>query len=167
MNTFASTSVRLQKLQTRVPGFPLEKMRLLRMTYHLQKKMHDLTNALLKQHGLIDATYLVLAVLYGCENETASASELGGACHEKPANVTRVCNELERRGLIVRGHGPGDRRAVIISLTDAGRTLIATVLPQMVRGVAPIYHGFNAQEIRQLDAMFARQLHNLEHMAPA
>jgi MarR family transcriptional repressor of emrRAB len=56
MSTFESTSKRLQSLKARIPEFPLEKMRLVRMTYHLQKNLRDLTNAALKQHNLADAT---------------------------------------------------------------------------------------------------------------
>jgi MarR family transcriptional repressor of emrRAB len=167
MSTFETTSKRLQNLKGRIPGFPLEKMRLLRMTYHLQKNMRDLTNAALKQHDLVDATYLVLAVLYGCENETASASELGHACHEKPANLTRLCNELEQRDLIRRGSRPGDRRSVMISLTAAGRQTIETVLPAMWQNTVPIYDGFSAEELQQLDEMFSRQLRNLDKITQA
>ncbi|HZV67208.1 MAG TPA: MarR family transcriptional regulator [Telluria sp.] len=97
MSIFESTSKRLQNLKARIPDFPLEKMRLVRLTYHVQKNMRDLTNAALKQHDLVDASYLVLTVLYGSEDETSSASALGVACNEKPANLTRLCNDLEAR----------------------------------------------------------------------
>ena len=161
MGTFESTSKRLQNLKRRIPGFPLEKMRLLRMTYHLQKNMRELANAVLKEQDLVDATYLVLAVLYGSENETASASELCQACHEKPANMTRLCNELELRSLIRRDSHPADRRAVMMSLTPAGRRTIEPVLPRVWQTTLRAYDGFNDTELQQLDDMFSRQLRNL------
>jgi MarR family transcriptional repressor of emrRAB len=104
----------------------------------------------------------VLAVLYGSEDETSTASALGLACHEKPANLTRLCNELEERGLIHRGSRPGDRRSVMISLTAAGHKIIEDVLPAMWNSTVPTYEGFSAEELRQLDDMFSRQLRNLE-----
>ena len=108
MDIFESTENRMQQIKHRMPEFPLEMMRLMRMTYHIQKGMRDVTNAALKPYDLHEGSYIVLAVLYGSEDETSTASALGQACHEKPANLTRVCNDLAARGLITRGSRPGD-----------------------------------------------------------
>lgn len=164
MSAFDPTYTRLQKIGTRMPGFPLELVRLIRMTYHIQKGLKDQTNAALKKYDLVDASYMVLAVLYGTDDECSNACTLGTACHEKPANLTRVCNDLESRGLIERCVRPGDRRSVMISLTDQGRSLIEQVLPEVCAATTQTYDGFNAEELRQLERMFARQLHNLNNI---
>ncbi|HAT31606.1 MAG TPA: MarR family transcriptional regulator [Janthinobacterium sp.] len=161
MNAFDATYQRLQTIRTRMPEFPLELMRLLRMTYHIQKGMKDLTNAALRKYDLVDANYMVLAVLYGTEGESSNACTLGTACHEKPANLTRVCNDLEERGLIQRGTRPGDRRSVMISLTEQGRALIEKVLPDVYEKTVLVYDGFAPEELQQLEQMFTRQLRNL------
>ncbi|MET3132171.1 MarR family transcriptional repressor of emrRAB [Oxalobacteraceae bacterium GrIS 1.11] len=161
MSDFDATYKRLQNIHNRMPEFPLELMRLLRMTYHIQKGMKDLTNASLRKYDLVDASYMVLAVLYGSDGETSNACTLGTACHEKPANLTRVCNDLEERGLILRGARPGDRRSVMISLTDSGRALIEQILPEVYGKTEQAYEGFSPAELQQLEHMFARQLRNL------
>ena len=161
MDIFESTEKRMQQIKHRIPDFPLEKMRLMRMTYHIQKNIRDVTNAVLKEHDLHDGSYIVLAVLYGSEEETSTASTLGQACHEKPANLTRVCNDLAARGLITRGSRPGDRRSVMISLTKKGRALIEKVLPVVWQSTGRIYDGFAAAEMKQLEAMSIRQLRNI------
>jgi DNA-binding MarR family transcriptional regulator len=56
-----------------------------------------------------------------------TVSELGAAVGARPTTLTGVLDRLERRGLITRGHHPGDRRAVRIELTDAGRETAALV----------------------------------------
>ena len=165
MDVFDSTNKRLQNLSDRTPGFPLAMMRLMRMTTHIQKMCKDLTNAALRKHDLVEASYTVLAVLYGTDQETSTASVLGQACHEKPANLTRVCNDLEQRGLIHRGSRPGDRRSVMISLTDSGRTLIADVLPDVWQQVERAFDGFNPVEMQQLEQLNMRQLLNLHQAA--
>lgn len=167
MRVFDATKERLEQIQRRMPDFPVELVRLTRMTYHVQKSVRDVTNAALKQFDLVEPSYMVLAVLYGTEGETSNASTLGLACHEKPANLTRVCNDLETRGLIARGTREGDRRAVMISLTDAGRALIDQALPAVWQQTTHTYDGFSATELQQLEAMFARQLRNLNHLASA
>jgi MarR family transcriptional repressor of emrRAB len=158
MSGFAPTDKRLQTIHARMAAFPLEPMRLVRMTHHLQKILRDKTNAALKPHDLVEASYMVL---YGTPDETSTASELGEACHEKPANLTRVCDDLEARGLILRGAKPGDRRSVMISLTERGRAVIEQALPAVSGQVAAAYQDFSEAEMRQLSDMFARLLRNL------
>jgi MarR family transcriptional repressor of emrRAB len=165
MSAFDATNKRLQTIKARVPEFPLDLMRLQRMTSHLQKTVKDLTNAALRKHDLVEASYMVLAVLYGTEDETSTASALGQACHEKPANLTRVCNELEERGLIHRGTRPGDRRSVMISLTDKGRAMIVAALPDVWSTTNHAYDGFSQAEVRLLEQMFMRQLQNLAKLS--
>lgn len=153
MSGFAATDKRLHTIETRLPAFPLDAMRLIRMTYHLQKALRDKTSIALKPFDLAEPAYMVLAVLYGSPNETSSASDLSEACYEKPANLTRVCDDLKARGLIHRGEKEGDRRLVMISLTDAGRHLIESALPQVGKQVASAFDGLNKTQTRQFAAM--------------
>jgi len=164
MSSFDATNKRLKNIRSRIPAFPEDLMRLMRMTYHVQKRMKDLSNAVLRKYDLVDASYMVLAVLYGSENETSTASTLGEACMEKPANLTRVCNDLEAQGLVVRGNRPGDRRCVMISLTDTGRQLIEQVMPEVWERTTRAYDGFSAEDIRQQEQLFQRQLGNLDNI---
>jgi MarR family transcriptional repressor of emrRAB len=162
MSSFDATNKRLKNIHTRIPEFPEDLVRLLRMTYHVQKRMKDLANSVLRKYDLVDASYMVLAVLYGSENETSTASNLGEACMEKPANLTRVCNDLEAQGLITRGNRPGDRRCVMITLTDAGRNLIEQVMPEVWSRTTRAYDGYNGDDIRVPEQLFKRQLANLD-----
>ena len=162
MSSFEATKKRLKNIHARIPEFPEESMRLVRMTYHIQKRMKDLSNAALRKHDLVDASYMVLAVLYGSENETSTASNLGEACMEKPANLTRVCNDLEAQGLITRGNRPGDRRCVMITLTEAGRNLIEQVMPEVWTRTTRAYEGYNSDDIKVQEQLFKRQLANLD-----
>ena len=162
MSSFDATNKRLKNIHTRIPEFPEDLVRLLRMTYHVQKRMKDLANSVLRKYDLVDASYMVLAVLYGSENETSTASNLGEACMEKPANLTRVCNDLEAQGLITRGNRPGDRRCVMITLTDADRNLIEQVMPEVWSRTTRAYDGYNGDDIRVQEQLFKRQLANLD-----
>lgn len=162
MSDFGPTEQRLRRVQARVPGFPFEKMLLVRMAYHLQKNLRDRSNAALKQYELGDTHYMVLAILYGSIDETSTATELSEACNEKPANLTRVCDELAAKSLIRRGPKPGDRRAVMISLSEPGRALIERILPDMAADAAGAYAGFTPAELELLTSLTARVLRNLD-----
>jgi MarR family transcriptional regulator, organic hydroperoxide resistance regulator len=57
-----------------------------------------------------------------------TVSELGAAAGTRSATLTGILDRLERRGLITRGARPGDRRAVLIELTEDGREAAARIL---------------------------------------
>lgn len=162
MSEFDPTEKRLRNIQARVPGFPVEPILLVRLGHHLQKRLRDRTNALLKPFALADTGYIVLAILYGSPDETSTASELSEACNEKPANLTRVCDELAARGLIERGPRAGDRRSVLISLSPEGRALIAQALPAVSDRLSAAYAGFSPAELRQFAGFLGRVLGNLD-----
>lgn len=162
MSDFGPTEKRLRRIQAREPGFPVDAMLLVRMTHHLQKSLRDKSNAALRKHQLGDTHYHVLAILYGSADETSTATELSAACNEKPANLTRVCDELAAKGLIERHPKPGDRRAVMIALSAAGRALIARILPEVSAEVTSVYAGLTLAELQQLTALTERVLRNLD-----
>lgn len=162
MSDFGPTEQRLRRIEARLPGFPFAPMLLVRMAYYLQKTLRDRSNAALRKYELGDTHYMVLAILYGSAGETQSASELSEACNEKPANLTRVCDELVAKSLIARGAKPGDRRAVMISLSDEGRGLIERILPEVSADVTSIYADFTPAELHQLATLTARVLRRLD-----
>lgn len=165
MSDFGPTDERLRRVATRMPGFALEPMRLVRMSYQLQKGLRDTTNAVLKKYDLVDTSYTVLAILYGSADETSTATELSEACHEKPANLTRVCDELVARDLIRRSPKPGDRRAVMISLSERGRALVEQALPEVSAKLAAIYADFPASDLERMSVLSLQLLGRLNDQA--
>jgi DNA-binding MarR family transcriptional regulator len=76
----------------------------------------------LEEIGLSDTQLAALAAL---ERQTAmTPGEL--AEHEKvqPPSMTRVIAALEERGLVLRVPHPTDRRQVVLSVTQDGRSLV-------------------------------------------
>jgi DNA-binding MarR family transcriptional regulator len=63
-----------------------------------------------------------------------SPGELAEFLHIDPGTLSTILRGLEKRGLIVRGSDPGDRRRVQIRLTDAGAAL-ETPVPGTVEAV--------------------------------
>lgn len=65
-----------------------------------------------------------------------TVSQLGAAVGARPTTLTSVLDRLERRGHITRGTRAGDRRSVLIELTDSGREAAAVIS----RNLADIEH---------------------------
>lgn len=63
-----------------------------------------------------------------------TVSRLGAAAGVRPTTLTSVLDRLERRGHITRGTRAGDRRSVLIELTDSGREA-AAVIAQALAGI--------------------------------
>ena len=92
--------------------------------------------------SLSDTQLAALAVL-----DTHAAMTPGElAEHEKvqPPSMTRVIAVLEERGLVMRAPHPTDRRQVVLTVTEDGRTLVS-------------------QARRRRDAWLAKRLKELTH----
>ncbi|MBL9087023.1 MAG: MarR family transcriptional regulator [Planctomycetia bacterium] len=79
--------------------------------------------------------------------------ELGTKLLKSGGNITMVVDNLERRGLVRRARNPENRKYVTVSLTDAGRTLIAQVFPRHVAEVVREVSVLSADEQTALAAL--------------
>jgi len=68
------------------------------------------------------------------DGQGRTVSQLGSAVGARPTTLTSVLDRLERRGHITRGTLAGDRRSVLIELTDSGRAA-AAVIRQTLAGL--------------------------------
>jgi DNA-binding MarR family transcriptional regulator len=76
------------------------------------------------------------------------------ATMDAPAATVAV-NDLEDRGLVVRTPEPTNRRCKMVSLTDAGRDMVATI--DATDDPAPeILSGLDGVELRKLQAILAK-----------
>ena len=94
----------------------------------LQRATHVTLHALSRELaglGLTAAEINALANL--ADGRPRTVSELGAATGTRPTTLTSVLDRLERHGHVTRGPRPGDRRAVLIELTDTGRQAAATI----------------------------------------
>jgi DNA-binding MarR family transcriptional regulator len=65
-----------------------------------------------------------------------TVSQLGAAVGARPTTLTSILDRLERRGHVIRGSRPGDRRSVLIELSPSGRVTadaIRTTLDDLER----------------------------------
>ncbi|MGW0884569.1 MarR family winged helix-turn-helix transcriptional regulator [Streptomyces sp. NPDC002671] len=55
------------------------------------------------------------------DDQGRTVSQLGAAVGTRPTTLTSVLDRLERRGHVTRSTRAGDRRSVLIELTESGR----------------------------------------------
>ena len=80
----------------------------------------------ISQFGVLEALYHLGPLCQG---------EIGAKLLRSGGNITLVVDNLETRGLVQRMRDARDRRAVTVSLTEAGRKLIAGLFPEHVRAI--------------------------------
>jgi DNA-binding MarR family transcriptional regulator len=73
-------------------------------------------------------------------------------------SLTRLVDQLDRRGLIRRTRDRKDRRVVTLALTPAGRAAINAVLPNVVAHFNDLLGGFSAREVKTLTSLLTRLL---------
>ncbi len=91
-----------------------------------------------------DLTVEQLHLLKNMEEGTPlSQQQLCGIVQKTAANVTRILDRLERKGLVRREKNPADRRSILLFLTAQGKELIADVhivlesfSEQLTRGIS-------------------------------
>ena len=109
-----------------------------------QETMGDLTAS---QFGVLESLYHLGPMRQG--QISAKLLKSGG-------NITLVVDNLLKRGLVTRERDPEDRRKVIVTLTEAGRELVARLLPGHVAAIVDELSVLSAQEQRALGDLCRR-----------
>ncbi|MBC6467653.1 MarR family winged helix-turn-helix transcriptional regulator [Actinomadura alba] len=80
-----------------------------------------LDRALQDAHGIGMSEFEALDRLVDATCEKRRMNELSGDMYLSQSALSRTVARLEREGLVVRSMCPDDRRAIFVTLTDAGR----------------------------------------------
>ncbi len=98
-------------------------MSLLRAREAVMKKF----SPALKEHGLSPQQWRVIRVLV--EAPELDASEIADRCALLMPSLSRILQNLHKRGLVDRKTDAGDQRRSMISITPRGRALFDTLSP--------------------------------------
>ncbi|GAA4799951.1 MarR family transcriptional regulator [Lysobacter hankyongensis] len=116
---------------------------------------HELS---LAGHELTFSQYIALKRL--SEGE-ASATELARATELNPGAITRLLDRLEEKGFTQRIADPEDRRALRVTLTEAGRLIWADIHRCGLRVRACALEGMSDEEQQRLLRQLAQVRDNL------
>lgn len=97
--------------------------------------------------------------------EHMSATRLSAECAHDMGALTRVVDELERRGLVRRERSRRDRRAVEIAITPAGRRVAHSTKKVIVGLLNELVAPFSEAEITTLIGLLQRMHSHLQRAA--
>jgi DNA-binding MarR family transcriptional regulator len=104
----------------------------------------------------------VLAALR--EQDGRRMGDLSTTTSIEVSTLTRLIDNMEKRGLVARRRDPGDARAIVLQVTPAGRRLTQRIVPIAERYETVALAGFNAAETVTLKAALRRLYANMERL---
>jgi DNA-binding MarR family transcriptional regulator len=110
----------------------------------------------LKAHGLSPAQYNILRILRGQTDGQLACSQIGLRMVTREPDVTRLLDRLEKDGLVGRVRSDTDRRVVRISITKAGRSLLAELDEPMRQIHRDSLGHLTRAEIREMNRLLVK-----------
>jgi DNA-binding MarR family transcriptional regulator len=102
----------------------------------------------------------VLAALR--EHDGRRMSDLSETTSIEVSTLTRLVDNMEKKGLVARRRDAGDARVVALHVTPAGRRLTQRIIPIAERYERVALAGFTAAEADTLKAALRRLYSNME-----
>ena len=127
--------------------------------FDLAVVLGELMNNRLAEHGLTPARAEVLWVVHGTGPRTQR--ELSRILKCTPRNVTGLVDALQAAGFVERTAHPADRRAIVVRLSEQGRSLIARLGADRQHGTAQVLGGIPADQLAVFSAVLDRVLAQL------
>lgn len=110
-----------------LPDFDLDGFLPYRMTVAAARLSAGLARQYRTRHGLTVPEWRVLVHL--AQAGAVSVRDIERRVNLEKYQISRAASRLEADGLIAKGPHPEDRRLVSLTLTEAGRTVMADLLP--------------------------------------
>ena len=114
------------------------------------------------QFGITRREWRMLAQLADSEGMPSSARAERAALDR--AQTSRAVSALVQKGLVVRTPRPGNRREVLLHLTERGRALYAALLPRVAAINQELLSVLSETEVATLDALVQRLRAQAERM---
>ncbi len=144
--------------------FPFQEILLTRLCMHMQGKLLENRNKMLKAQGINETLFMALITLESQEDHSIQPSELSCALGSSRTNATRIADELEKRGWIERRESDNDRRCLHLQLTQKGKDFLNNVLPPQHSCLHQLWSSLSETEKTQLEQITRKLLARLDQM---
>jgi len=144
--------------------FPLQEVMLTRLCMHMQSKLLENRNKMLKAQGINETLFMALITLDAQVDHSIQPSELSSALGSSRTNATRIADELEKRGWIERRESDNDRRCLHLHLTEKGHDFLRQLLPPQHQSLQLLWSSLDEGEKSQLENIMRKLLNKLDKM---
>jgi DNA-binding MarR family transcriptional regulator len=136
---------------------------------HVIRRLHQIAVAIfLREAETVGLTPVQYAVLQTVANQPEiDQRTLARSAGLDTSTIAGVVDRLEARELLVRSTTREDRRVRLLSLTDAGRSVLAEAVPAMQRAQQRILEPLTAAERREFMRLMKRLVAGNNEMSRA
>ena len=128
------------------------------IVFHKAERLIRASEAhIFKKHQLTPTQFSVLETLYS--KGDLRIQDLIDSILATSGNMTVVIRNMVRDGWITRETDPEDRRAYVVSITDAGRKKIEEALPDHIKNIQRLMQVFTSGEQAELTELLKKFKH--------
>lgn len=124
-----------------------------------RKLSHQLTQ-LFQPYDVTSEQWSIMFCL--TDEDGITHKELARKTEKDRANVTRLVDQLERKGLVQRVNNPEDRRSIQLYLTETGKEIVDKLIPIEQSFIENMLSGISEEEIAQFTAVMSKVNQNLK-----
>ena len=122
----------------------------------------DTMEPLFEEHGFTFLQYQILTWLR--DGIVVNPSDICAQYRHNSGALTRVIDQLEEKGFIERLRRDRDRRKVELQLTEAGRTVIESLIPLVVEQLNLALQDFSSEEVQELTRLLMKFNTSIERL---
>lgn len=112
------------------------------------KAIQECIKMSVSKHALSVTEFSVLEVLF--HKGTQTIHQVGNSILITSGSMTYVVDKLVQKGFLERNICPGDRRAIHISLSDQGKTLMDALIPEHQVLIDSMFASLELNEVNSL-----------------
>ncbi|AOM40893.1 transcriptional repressor MprA [Xenorhabdus hominickii] len=163
-SSFTPTEELLNCRVAQQKSLPYQEILLTRLSMHVQSKILENRNNMLKAQGINETLFMALMILDTKESHSIQPSELSAALGSSRTNATRIADELEKQGWIERKESHNDRRCLHLHLTDKGSNFLNSLLPPQHECLVKLWSALDMEEQKQLEKLMRKILNQLDNI---
>lgn len=147
-----------------IPGLNRDVRAIAARIARIDDRLRDRTAAVLKDAGLSDNEFRLLAGLLrrGGPHRAAPTELAGRYVPVTSGGFTGLARRLEKRRLIRRVSHPSDQRSVLVELTEEGRALAEATMRQVADVEARLMGSLSPAELQRGNRFLRNLLHSIE-----
>ena len=124
-------------------------LRSVRLLAECMQLFEKRSSANVRRCGLTESQFDIIATLGNTDG--MSCKELGDNTLITKGTLTGVLDRLEQKALISRCRGGGDKRQMLVKLTDAGDAVFQTAFPNVVTEGQRLFDDYAEEDFAQLE----------------
>lgn len=116
----------------------------------------------LKEYDITHEQWIVLRTVEN--NDFPTQKLIADLTNKGKSTLTRILDQLEQKNLIERRMNDEDRRSIVLTETDKGKTIVHEIHPVEEEVRAMITKGISEEDIVQINKVFKIILENFEEI---